>query len=64
MQFVFVLSPSFTMEDYTALGRIITHQFIQTGTMPLQLAEAIIQQAVVGNVSQELPVAVVFYATP
>lgn len=52
-QFVFVLSPCFSLEEYAVLGRILTHQFIQTATMPLQLSEAIIHQAVVGSATEE-----------
>ena len=39
-QFVFVPRPSLTDDDYVAVGRIITHQFVLTGTFPVQVAEA------------------------
>ena len=52
-QFAFAVSPTITSTDYVTMGRILTHQFIQTGTIPLQLSEALIQQAVVGTVSEE-----------
>lgn len=37
-QYCFVPRPSLTDEDYLALGRIITHQFVLTGTFPVQVA--------------------------
>ena len=45
--------PSLTDEDYLALGRIITHQFVLTGTFPVQVAEAQIIQTLFGQVSEE-----------
>ena len=52
-QFTLTISPTLTMDDYVCLGRLYTHQFIQTGTIPLQMSEAIIQQAVTGAASEE-----------
>lgn len=52
-QYTFSLSPELTVEDYTVLGRIISHQFIQTGTIPVQLVESILQLAVIGQVTDE-----------
>ena len=52
-QYCFVPRPSLTDEDYLALGRIITHQFVLTGTFPVQVAEAQIIQALYGQVSEE-----------
>ncbi len=52
-QFAFIVLPALTLEDNVALGWLLTHQFLQTGTIPLQLSEAILQQAVVGSVSKK-----------
>lgn len=52
-QFTFTISPNISPHDYVTLGCILTHQFILTGTLPLQLSEALIQQAVVGKVSDD-----------
>ena len=52
-QFVFVPRPSLTDEDYVAVGRIITHQFVLTGTFPVQVAEAQIIQTMFGQVSED-----------
>ena len=41
------------MDNFVCLGRLYTHQFIQTGTIPLQISEATIQYAVTGQVSEE-----------
>ena len=35
-QFMFTLQPGMHLEDYEILGRIISHQFILCGTIPLQ----------------------------
>ena len=51
--FTFSVSAALSQDDFVATGRILTHQFIQTGTLPLQISEAIIWQAVVGQVSEE-----------
>lgn len=51
--FTFSVSAALSQDDFVATGRILTHQFIQTGTLPLQISEAIIRQAVVGQVSEE-----------
>ena len=51
--FTFSVSAALSQDDFVATGRILTHQFIQTGTLPLQISEAIIQQAVVGQVPEE-----------
>lgn len=50
-QFAFTPRPSLTDEDYLALGRIITHQFVLTGTFPVKVAEA--QISLFGQVSEE-----------
>jgi len=42
----------FSEEDYVAIGKIITHQFVQTGTSPVRIAKASIQQMLFGNVSE------------
>ena len=52
-QFVFTPRPSLTDEDYVAVGRIITHQFVLTGTFPVQVAEAQIIQAMFAQVSED-----------
>ncbi len=52
-QFIFTPRPSLSDEDYLALGRIITHQFVLTGTFPVQVAEAQIIQTLFGKVSEE-----------
>ena len=52
-QFAFTPRPSLTDEDYLALGRIITHQFVLAGTFPVQVAEAQIIQTLFGQVSEE-----------
>ena len=51
--FTFSVSAALSQDDFVATVRILTHQFIQTGTLPLQIWEAIIWQAVVGQVSEE-----------
>jgi hypothetical protein len=51
--FAFSVSAAITQDNYVAMGRILTHQYIQTGTLPLQISEAAIQQAVIGKVSDE-----------
>lgn len=51
--FTFSVSAALAQGDFVAIGRLLTHQFIQTGTFPLQISEAIIQQAVVGKVADE-----------
>ena len=50
--FTFSVSAALSQDDFVATGRILTHQFIQTGTLPLQISVAIIRQAVVGQVSE------------
>ena len=51
--FTFSVSAALSQDDFVAIGRLLTHQFIQTGTIPLQISEAIVQQAVVGKVSED-----------
>jgi len=51
--FAFSVSAAITPDNYVGMGRMLTHQFIQTGTFPLQISEASIQQAVFGIVSDE-----------
>lgn len=52
-QVVFVPHPSLTDEDYVAVGRIIMHRFLPTGTFPVQVAEAQIIQTVFVQVSED-----------
>lgn len=52
-RFTFSVSAALSQGDFVAIGRLLTHQFIQTGTFPLQISEAIIQQAVVSKVTEE-----------
>ena len=40
-------------DKYVALGRIITHQFLQCGTFPVQLARASVHHMLFGKVSEE-----------
>ncbi|CAH3159196.1 unnamed protein product, partial [Porites lobata] len=54
--FTFSVTAAMSQDDFVAVGRILTHQFIKTGTLPLQIVEAIIQQAVTGRVSEECSV--------
>ena len=49
----FSVSAALLKDDFVAIGRLLTHQFMQMGTIPLHISEAIIQQAVVGKVSEE-----------
>lgn len=51
--FTFPVTAAKSQDDFVAIGRILTHQFIETGTLPLQILKAIIQQAVTGRVSKE-----------
>ncbi|CAH3046107.1 unnamed protein product, partial [Porites lobata] len=51
--FTFPVTAAKSQDDFVAIGRILTHQFIETGTLPLQILKAIIQQAVTGRVSEE-----------
>ena len=51
--FTFSVSAALSQDDFVAIGCLLTHQFIQTGTIPLQISEAIVQQAVVGKVSED-----------
>lgn len=53
LHFTFSVSAAMSQDDFVAIGCILTDQFIQTGTLPLQISEAIIQQAVIGQVSEE-----------
>lgn len=49
----FAIVPTLTEQDYEALGRMISHQFVLTGTFPIQLAEAQIMHLLFGEVSDE-----------
>ena len=51
--YIFSISAALSPDDYVVLGRIITHPFLLTGTFPVQLSEAAVQQAVVGRVTEE-----------
>ena len=51
--FTFSVSAALSQDDFVAIGRLLSHQYIQTGTLPLQISEAIMQQAVVGKVSED-----------
>lgn len=44
--FTFPVTAAKSQDDFVAIGRILTHQVIETGTLPLQTLKAIIQQAV------------------
>ena len=44
---------SLSDENYEALGRIITHQLVLTGTFPIQLAEVQVLHALFGQVSDD-----------
>lgn len=50
-EFAVPASTVYSQEDYVAIGMIITHQFVQTGTFPVRLAEASIQQLLFNKVS-------------
>lgn len=43
-QFALKLLPQMTVEKYETIGRIITHQFLQCGSFPVQLSRASIHQ--------------------
>lgn len=45
--FTFSVSAALSQDDFVAIGRLLTHQFIQMGMIPLQISEAILQQAFV-----------------
>lgn len=51
--FTFPVTAAKSQDDFVAIGRILTHQFIETGTLLLQILKAIIQQAVTERVSEE-----------
>ena len=52
-QFTFRLHPNFSLENYPLLGKIITHQFLLCGTIPIQLARACFQEIVTGAVESD-----------
>ena len=52
-QFAVIPNPSLSDENYEALGRIITHQLVLTGTFPIQLAELQVLHALFGQVSDD-----------
>jgi len=52
-QYALIICSSFALDHFACLGRINTHKFLSTGTIPLQISEATIQQAVTGNVTDE-----------
>lgn len=53
-QYTLCVSPNLSEEDFTALGRLITHMFIQCGTFPVKLVKASMYQALFGAVSDEI----------
>ena len=52
-EFTIPISPHFSCEDYESIGRMITHQFVQCASFPVRISQASIQQAVVGDVTDE-----------
>ena len=48
--YTLALQPSYSDSVYEALGRLIEHQFLMCGTLPLQLVEALLHQLVSGRV--------------
>ena len=52
-QFALMANPSLSDADYVSIGRIITHQFVLTGTFPVQVAEAQVQHAMFGQATDE-----------
>ena len=44
-RFTFSVTAAMSQEDFVAVGCILTHQFIENGTLLLQISEAIIQEA-------------------
>ncbi|KAK3735815.1 hypothetical protein QZH41_019913 [Actinostola sp. cb2023] len=52
-EFAIPVIPSLSPQDYVAIGRMITHQFVQCATFPIRLAQASIQQLLVGDVEDE-----------
>ena len=53
-QYTLCVSPNLCEEDFTALGRLITHMFIQCGTFPVKLVKASMYQALFGAESDEI----------
>lgn len=53
-QYTLCVLPNLSEEDFTALGRLITHMFIQCGTFPVKLVKASMYQALFGAVSDEI----------
>ena len=53
-KYTLCVSPNLSEEDFTALGRLITHMFIQCGTFPVKLVKASMYQALFGAVSDEI----------
>lgn len=52
-EFTIPILLTLTAEDYTNLGRILTHQFVQFGAFPVRINQASIQQAIFGHVPDE-----------
>ena len=50
--YTLALQASYSESVYEALGRLIEHQFLMCGTLPLQLVEALLHQLVAGRVDQ------------
>lgn len=53
-QYTLCVSPNLLEEDFVALGRLITHMFIQCGTFPVKLVKASMYQALFKEVSDEI----------
>lgn len=52
-EFSLLMSPHMKPSDYVIMGRIITHQYVLCGTFPVRIAQASIQQALFGTVSEK-----------
>lgn len=50
--YTLALQSSYSDSVYEALGRLIEHQFMMCGTLPLQLVEALLHQLVAGRVDR------------
>lgn len=55
-EFTIPVITSLDIEDYTAIGRIITHQFVQCGTFPIRLSQASVQEMLFGTVDDKVKI--------
>ena len=55
-QYTLALQSLYSDSVYEALGRIIEHQFLMCGTLPLQIVEALLHQLVASQVDQNCSV--------